>query len=100
MPEIKSWELEQLPTLAQGHAADLKIDTSLSGGSMRVWVSRCCLRDGETQPVQVEKLIDGQWIDVTGEQDPKACSFKTHYLDGDYAGYFITAITRNFVSQR
>jgi hypothetical protein len=100
VPEIKSWELEQLPTLAQGHAADLKIDTSLSGGIMRVWVSRCCLRDGEKQPVQVERLIDGRWEDVTGEDDPRASSFRTHYLDGDYAGFFVTAITRKLVSQR
>jgi len=97
MPEIKSWELEQRPTLAQGQAADLKIDTTLSGGSLRVWVSRCCLTDGETQPLQVERLIDGRWVDVTGEEDPRASSFKTHYLDGDYVGYFVTAITRRFV---
>lgn len=100
MPELHLYELDTLPTLAQGQAADLKIDTTLSGGVMRVWVSRCGLFDGETQPVQVERLIDGRWEDITGEPDEHASSFKTHYLDGDYAGFFVTAITRRFVSRR
>lgn len=99
MPEIKSYELEVLPTLAKGHTADLKIDTTSQGGCMRVWVSRCGLRDGETQPVQVERFVDGCWVDVTGNEDAKASSFKEHYLDGDYAGFFITAITRKFVER-
>lgn len=54
-------ELEAMPTLAVGQAADLKIDT----GKIRIWISRCSMADGELDPVQVEKLIDGRWVDVT-----------------------------------
>ena len=96
MPEITWDELRTLPTLAQSQDADLKIDTSLQGGVMRVWLSRCRLSDGEVQPIQVEHLVDGCWVDVTGSEDPKASSFKTHYFDGMWAGFFVTCITRRF----
>ncbi len=56
-------ELAQLPTLAQGQAADLKIDT----GTMRVWLSRCGPEDGETRPIQIERLRNGCWVDTTDE---------------------------------
>ncbi len=56
--------LKDLPTLAQGQCADLKVDD----GERRVWVSRMTPEDGETQPVQVERLIDGCWVDVTDEE--------------------------------
>ena len=52
MPMLNHFELEAMPTLAVGQAANLKIDT----GTMHMWVSRCGLRDGETQPIQVERL--------------------------------------------
>ncbi len=50
-------------TLAQGQAADLKVDT----GTVRVWLSRCGIEDGETRPVQYERLMNGRWVDVTDE---------------------------------
>ena len=56
-------QLEVLPTLAQGQATDLKIDTGL----YRVSLSRCDLYDGEPfhSTVYVEVLTaDGRWIDV------------------------------------
>lgn len=47
-------ELEALPTLAVGQADDLKIETE----SVRVWLSRCTIEDGEpyNNKVTVEKL--------------------------------------------
>lgn len=51
--------LGAMPTLAQGHTANLKIDT----GSVRFWVSRMGAEDGETRPIQVEVLKDGRWTD-------------------------------------
>lgn len=56
--------LSTLPTLAQGQAADLKYDD----GETRIWLSRCSAADGETQPVQIERLIEGRWVDVTDEE--------------------------------
>lgn len=100
MPQITTEELEHMPTLAQGQAADLKIDTTFTGGAMRVWVSRCGIYDGETQPVQVERLVDGRWEDITGDADPRASSFKTHYLDGGFEQFFVTCITRKFIERR
>ena len=54
-------ELTAMPTLRSGHFANLKVDT----GEIRIWVSRCSLADGELDPVQVECLEDGCWIDRT-----------------------------------
>ena len=62
MPSFTIGELESMPTLCSGHTADLKIDT----GVTRVWLSRMGPEDGEAQPVQVERLVDGRWVDVTG----------------------------------
>lgn len=91
MPEITYSEIRALPTISQGHFSNLKIDT----GTMRVWLSRCGLADGETQPVQVERLVDGVWTDITGEHDGRpGASSKVVYLDGECAGLFITCITR------
>ena len=47
-------ELEDLPTLAQGQADDLKVDT----GTQRVWLNRCGVEDGEPyiNKVTIEKL--------------------------------------------
>ena len=44
-------------------AQNFKIDT----GTVRVWLSRCGPEDGEDQPVQVEILRDGRWIDEDEE---------------------------------
>ena len=54
-------ELERMPTIHSGQYADLKIDT----GDLRIWVSRMTIADGELDPVQVERLEDGRWVDRT-----------------------------------
>ena len=56
--------LEELPTLHSGQFANLKIETE----DRRVWLSRMTAADGETQPVQIERLIEGRWVDVTDEE--------------------------------
>jgi hypothetical protein len=50
-----------MPTIHRGHVSDLKYDD----GFIRVWVSRMTIDDGELDPVQVEALRDGRWVDVT-----------------------------------
>ena len=91
MPALTYFELEAMPTLAQGQAADLKIDT----GTMRVWVSRCGLRDGETHPVQVERLMDGKWVDITNQDRMDGVR-----LDGDYKGLMVQTICRRYADAR
>lgn len=54
-------ELEAMPTIHSGQYDDLKIETE----TMRVWLSRMGPEDGETQPITIERLIDGRWEDVT-----------------------------------
>jgi len=54
-------DLTAMPTIHQGQYANLKADT----GTMRLWLSRMTAEDGETQPVQIEALIGGRWVDVT-----------------------------------
>lgn len=88
MPQITYTELEALPTLSVGQAADLKIDT----GTIRVWVSRCGFRDGETVPVQIEMLVDGRWEDVTPERRGYTM------LDGEWAGVFVETYRRVLAS--
>ncbi len=63
MPTLEWDELKAFPTLCTGQAADLKLDD----GSARVWVSRCGLADGETMPVQAERLTDGRWENIEPE---------------------------------
>jgi len=58
-------ELAAMPTLHQGHFANLKVDT----GEIRIWLSRCTIADGELDPVSVEKLVNGCWVDVTTGPD-------------------------------
>lgn len=56
-------ELEALPTLRQGQADDLKIDA----GSVRIWLSRCGVADGEPceNKVTIEEIDDiGSWHEV------------------------------------
>jgi hypothetical protein len=85
MPLITYQELEAMPTLSVGQAANLKIDT----GTMRVWVSRCGLADGETQPVQVERFEFGRWVDIT--EGPR----RPIDLDGEYDGLAVEVFTRS-----
>jgi hypothetical protein len=54
-------ELRAMPTLHQGYAANLKVDN----GTLRIWLSRMSLADGELHPIQVERLVNGRWEDVT-----------------------------------
>jgi hypothetical protein len=55
-------ELEAMPTLSQGQADDLKIDT----GDQRVWLSRMTAEDGEPYDnrVTIERFVDGSWVEV------------------------------------
>jgi hypothetical protein len=56
-------ELEAMPTLAQGQADDLKIDTDVS----RIWLSRVGIEDGMQYDnlVTIEELNDsGRWVEV------------------------------------
>ena len=52
-------ELEEMLTLASSQADNLKIDT----GTIRVWLSRCTIADGEphNNKVSVEYLEGGGW---------------------------------------
>ena len=54
--------LRSLPTLRKGHTDDLKLDT----GSMRCWLARTGVADGEPfeNRVSVEVLNDGLWTAV------------------------------------
>lgn len=56
-------ELEELPTITEGQADDLKID---NGDGERVWLSRCTAADGEPwdNKVTVETYINGSWIET------------------------------------
>jgi hypothetical protein len=60
--EVPLAELEAMPTLSQGQADDLKIDT---GKGERVWLARCTREDGEPwdNKVTIERYIDGRWIE-------------------------------------
>jgi hypothetical protein len=55
--------LRRMPTLAQGHFDDLKLDTSSTWGSpsTRYWLSRMTAEDGEKWQVHVERLRNGCW---------------------------------------
>jgi hypothetical protein len=53
--------LKDLPTLAQGQADDLKLETE---DGYRYWLARTGLADGEPfeHTVHVERLEDGRWV--------------------------------------
>ena len=55
-------ELEALPTLSEGQADDLKVDS----GTIRIWLSRCGVEDGEPcdNKVTIEEYRDGRWVEV------------------------------------
>ena len=52
-------QLRAMPTRSVGQADDLKVETS----TMRVWISRCTVEDGEPfdDKVTVERLRNGRW---------------------------------------
>jgi hypothetical protein len=60
--EVSLDELEELPTLCQGQADDLKIESP----DERVWLSRCGVEDGEPwdNKVTIERRVDGRWTEV------------------------------------
>jgi hypothetical protein len=95
MPRQFRWDdLLRMPTIHVGQYADMKIDT----GTTRVWVSRMRIHDGETQPVQVEKLRGGRWVDVTDPGDGH--SINEVPLDGDYEGHTVYCLTRRLAEAR
>lgn len=55
-------ELDEMPTLEQGQADDLKIATV----DERVWLCRCGVEDGMPfdNAVTVEYLLKGSWVEV------------------------------------
>ena len=67
-------ELDAMPTISEGHFANLKHDD----GKIRYWLSRMTVEDGETSAVYVEKLTDGRWSDVhqygTPSSSTKRCN--------------------------
>lgn len=61
--KIHADDLADKPTLAQGQADDLKIDT----GETRYWLCRCAVEDGMPveRQVTVERLSNqGRWVTV------------------------------------
>jgi hypothetical protein len=59
-------ELEALPVLHQGQADDCHIEIRDGARSLRVWLSRTGVADGEPfdNTVTHEHLIDGRWETV------------------------------------
>jgi hypothetical protein len=55
-------ELEEMPTIYEGHTADLKIETE----DERVWLERVGVADGEwcNDKVTVEFFLNGKWETV------------------------------------
>lgn len=60
MEQFSLKELQEMPTLYQGHFDNLKIDK----GNVRVWLSRMTIADGAPYDnlVFVQELICGDWI--------------------------------------
>lgn len=58
-PRYTLEELEDLPTLCQGQADDLKIETA----DIRVWLCRCDTLDGMPydNQVTIEARVNGRW---------------------------------------
>lgn len=59
MKEFTLQELQRMKTLCVGQADDLKYE----GDGVRVWLSRCGVKDGEPyeNKVTVEKWVNLQW---------------------------------------
>lgn len=55
-------ELEEMPTIAEGQTADLKVETE----DERVWLERTGIMDGEwcNDMVTVEFLLNGKWCTI------------------------------------
>jgi hypothetical protein len=62
-------ELEAMPTLCVGQAADLKVESD-EGDGIRIWLSRCGVADGEPyeNKVSVEKYVNLRWQEVSTYQ--------------------------------
>ena len=62
MLDYTTEQLEELPTLCEGQADDLKVDD----GDVRYWLSRCGLVDGEPwqNTVTIEARSNGCWSDA------------------------------------
>jgi len=78
-------QLEALPTLAQGHVVDLKIDD----GEFRISLSRCDAADGEPfdNTVYVEALFAGRWLEFgyyDGDDPIESIDFVKHAVFIDY----------------
>jgi hypothetical protein len=58
--ELTLRELEKLPTIDPGQFANLKVNA----GGIRIWLSRMTVRDGEREPIYVEFLENGRWVDI------------------------------------
>lgn len=59
-------ELEAMPTIAEGHTADLKIEREEPGGTERVWLERVGRDSGMPYDnmVTVEFLLNGKWVTI------------------------------------
>jgi len=59
-------ELEEMPTLAQGQADDLKVEETIHGTKYRVWLCRCGVEDGMPydNAITIERYQYGRWIEV------------------------------------
>jgi hypothetical protein len=60
--ELRLDDLETMPTISEGHTADLKIETE----DERVWLERVGVSDGEwcNDKVTVEFLLNGRWCTI------------------------------------
>lgn len=58
--------LASLPTLAQGQAADLKVESKWYDEPIRYWLNRVGPEDGAEFPVEVEAFDGHKWIHIGG----------------------------------
>lgn len=102
MPKLEYDDLVAMPTLHSGHWGNVKINTTEHGGKMSVTVSRCGIKDGEREPVTVEILENGVWVNPMDELDnPKVSVYKDFIIDaGPYKGFKITVLRRNEIRSR
>lgn len=65
--------LEGFPTLAQGQADDLKLESkSKYSGHLRYWLTRMTKEDGQEHAVTVERLEDGKWVVIGRYGEPRS----------------------------
>jgi len=60
---LQADEFRDLPTLHQGHFANLKIETE----TLRIWLCRV------TDRVEIERLVDGCWVSDEENGGDDAC---------------------------